>query len=74
MERAELEKLEEEENKRKEREEHLRQRGGKSYRSGVKMDKQTQVRLHTQSDLRHQSKILRDHGLVMGHINDQFFA
>lgn len=62
-----------EENRRREREEHLRQReqGGKRF---GKMDKETQRRILTQKDLRHQSKILRDHGLVMGHVNDRFLS
>lgn len=28
----------------------------------------------SQGDLRHQEKILRDHCLVMGHVNDKFVA
>nr|XP_047126325.1 uncharacterized protein LOC100209373 isoform X1 [Hydra vulgaris] len=38
-----------------------------------KKDKQTQVN-YTQKDLRYQHKILRDHGLYMGHVNENFFS
>ena len=75
IERQQKEKLEQEESRRKEREEHLRQCGGnKTRRPTGYANKQTQAKFHTQSDLRHQSKTLRDHGLVMGHVNDQFFS
>eukprot|EP00112_Aurelia_sp_Birch-Aquarium-sp1_P014195 Seg3049.1 transcript_id=Seg3049.1/GoldUCD/mRNA.D3Y31 product="hypothetical protein" protein_id=Seg3049.1/GoldUCD/D3Y31 len=64
--RLEKERGEIEDARRREREEHFRQRGegGKSSRS----------RGSTQKDLRHQQKILRDHGLVMGHVNDEFLS
>ncbi|XP_066922754.1 GRB10-interacting GYF protein 2-like isoform X2 [Clytia hemisphaerica] len=71
--RQQFEKLEQEENRRLERELHLQQCGGKIKPTGYS-SKQTQVKFQTQSDLRHQSKILRDHGLVMGHVNGQFFS
>jgi len=74
IERQANEKLEQEENRRREREEHLRQCGGKTRRVTGYSNKTTQVQLATQSDLRHQSKILRDHGLVMGHVNQQFMS
>jgi len=69
---AEKEKLELEDARRFEREEHLRQRGAGGrcrgsgpYSGGLRT---------TQKDLRHQQKVLRDHGLVMGHVNDEFLS
>ncbi|XP_065058523.1 uncharacterized protein LOC135686254 [Rhopilema esculentum] len=69
--RLEREKRQLEDAKRREREEHLRQRGeGGMYRgSGKRHTAQS-----TQKDLRHQQKVLRDHGLVMGHVNDEFLS
>ena len=69
LERNARETLEQEENRRREREDHLRQCG----RAGRK-NKQIQVQMLTQQDLRHQQKVLRDHGLVMGHVNDKFLS
>lgn len=74
FEQRERTKLIQEEDRRKEREEHLRQRGGGRPKFYSKTDKQTQVRFPTQKDLRHQQKVLRDHGLVMGHVNDKFLS
>ncbi|XP_057312392.1 uncharacterized protein LOC130653915 [Hydractinia symbiolongicarpus] len=74
FEQRERTKLIEEEDRRKEREEHLRQRGGSRPKFYSRTDKQTQVRFPTQKDLRHQQKVLRDHGLVMGHVNDKFLS
>ena len=60
LERSAFEKQEAEENRRNEQEEHLRSCGKKgSVGAG---------------DLRHQKKTLRDHGLVMGHVNEHFFT
>ena len=57
--------------KRREREEHLRQRG----RGGLKgsMAKSGSLAA-SQKDLRHQQKVLRNHGLVMGHVNEEFLS
>ena len=66
-----------EEARRKEREEHLRQRGetvrGRSTRARNGNEKPSQMMLD-QQDLRHQQKVLRDHGLVMGHVNSAFLS
>merc|ERR1712113_184670 len=64
LERSAVEKQEAEQNRRNEQEEHLRS-------CGKKADKNVQVKPVT--DLRHQKKTLRDHGLVMGHVNEHFF-
>ena len=71
-ERLEREKRDLEDAKRREREEHLRQRG----EAGMfRSSRSKNGRLATsQKDLRHQQKILRDHGLVMGHVNEEFLS
>lgn len=69
--RLEREKLDLEDARRREREEHLRQRG----EGGMNRSRNRNSRLVTsQKDLRHQQKVLRDHGLVMGHVNDEFLS
>ena len=50
--------------RRREREDHLKQRG-KGGINGL---------VTSQKDLRYQQKVLRDHGLVMGHVNGEFLS
>lgn len=71
--RVAWEKKEAEENRRSERAEHLRQRGGTTGAACIKkIDKS--IKKYGDGDLRHQKKTLRDHGLVMGHVTDTFFT
>merc|ERR1712025_171268 len=73
--RSAWEKQEAEENRRYEREEHLRQRGGANGDIKKLLDKTVgEVKKYGAGDLRYQKKTLRDHGLVMGHITDKYFS
>ena len=50
----------------RERQQHVRQ-----------LDEGKSSRRHqtaSQRDMKHQQKILRDHGLVMGHVNNEFLS
>ncbi len=68
--KAAREKLEQEEARRRERQEHLRQRG----EAGTSRNRSQKYQNTGQKDLKQQQKILRDHGLVMGHVNEEFLS
>ena len=71
-ERLAKEKIDLEDARKREREEHLRQRGeGGMYRVSRPYSNGLAT---TQRDLRYQQKVLRDHGLVMGHVNGEFLS
>ena len=77
-EKRKLRKVEKEKELARTREEYLRSMG-RTGRTGVisgnyvNMIEEQKKRI-AQRDLRHQEKILRDHCLVMGHVNDKFMA
>ena len=62
--RLNREKHDREDARRREREQHLRRRG----KGGMN------ELITSQKDLRYQQKVLRDHGLVMGHVNGEFLS
>ena len=78
QEKLKLEKVEKEKERARTREEYIRSMG-RSGRAGVvnshyvNMIPEQKMKI-SQRDLRHQEKILRDHCLVMGHVNDKFIA
>jgi len=77
-EKRKFRKVEKEKELARTREEYLRSMG-RTGRTGVisgnyvNMTDEQKKRI-SQRDLRHQEKILRDHCLVMGHVNDKFMA
>lgn len=78
QERQKLQKVEKEKERARTREEYIRSMG-RTGRAGVvnanyvNMISEQKLKI-SQRDLRHQEKILRDHCLVMGHVNDKFLA
>ncbi|XP_029188413.1 uncharacterized protein LOC114955700 isoform X2 [Acropora millepora] len=78
QERQKLQKVEQEKERARTREEYIRSMG-RTGRAGVvnanyvNMIAEQKLKI-SQRDLRHQEKILRDHCLVMGHVNDKFLA
>ena len=76
--RRKLQKIEQEKELARTREEYIRSMG-RTGRAGVvnanyvNMIEEQKKRI-SQNDLRHQEKILRDHCLVMGNVNDKFLA
>lgn len=76
--RRKFQKVEQDKERARTREEYIRSMG-RTGRAGVvnanyvNMTEEKKMRI-SQKDLRHQEKILRDHCLVMGHVNDMFVA